>query len=79
MGADPPTFGATIDETVKEASEVIERNARIQMRPLIEDLLDVSRIASGKMRLDMQPMRPNGGHVSAALDTVAPDGPGRRG
>jgi len=33
--------------------EVIERNAASQVR-LIEDLLDVSRIASGKMRLDVR-------------------------
>ena len=35
--------------------EVIERNAAAQVR-LIEDLLDVSRIVTGKMRLDVQPM-----------------------
>jgi len=33
--------------------EVIERNARIQAR-IIEDLLDVARIMSGKLRLDVQ-------------------------
>lgn len=35
--------------------EVIERNARAQAR-LIEDLLDVSRIVSGKMRLTLEPV-----------------------
>jgi PAS domain S-box-containing protein len=34
--------------------EVIERNARAQLR-LIEDLLDVSRIVAGKLRMDLQP------------------------
>lgn len=37
------------------ALEVIERNTIAQMR-LIEDILDVSRIVSGKLRLDMQPV-----------------------
>jgi PAS domain S-box-containing protein len=42
----------TLDETVAgRALETIERNARIQAR-LIEDLLDVSRIVNGKIRLD---------------------------
>ncbi|HEY8516681.1 MAG TPA: ATP-binding protein [Candidatus Binatia bacterium] len=42
----------TLDETVaNRALETIERNARIQAR-LIEDLLDVSRIVTGKIRLD---------------------------
>ena len=36
-----------------EAIEVIERNSRVQAR-LIEDLLDTSRIMSGKIRLDIQ-------------------------
>jgi PAS domain S-box-containing protein len=39
-------------QTVK-AGEVLARNARTQKR-LIDDLLDMSRIASGKLRLEMQ-------------------------
>lgn len=35
--------------------EVIERNARVQAR-LIEDLLDMGRIISGKIRLDVAPV-----------------------
>ncbi|MBA3962757.1 MAG: response regulator [Chthoniobacterales bacterium] len=38
---------------IAEAAAVIERNARAQAR-LIEDLLDVSRIISGKLRLDLR-------------------------
>ena len=38
---------------VEEAIEIIERNARAQAA-MIEDLLDVSRIVSGKVILDMQ-------------------------
>jgi PAS domain S-box-containing protein len=40
-------------EDLKNGLETIERNARTQTH-LIDDLLDVSRIISGKMRLDVQ-------------------------
>lgn len=40
-------------DTVTEAVNVIDRNIRIQNQ-LIEDLLDMSRIVSGKIRLDVQ-------------------------
>lgn len=39
----------------RKAVEAIERNARAQTQ-MIEDLLDVSRIASGKVRLDVRPV-----------------------
>ncbi|MBA2433626.1 MAG: response regulator [Chthoniobacterales bacterium] len=38
---------------ISEAAVVIERNARAQSQ-LIEDLLDVSRIVAGKLRLDLR-------------------------
>ncbi|WP_422927191.1 ATP-binding protein [Singulisphaera sp. PoT] len=57
-------------EDIREAGEVIERNARIQAT-MIEDLLDASRITSGKLRLDMQQVDLTS-TVSAALETVAP-------
>jgi signal transduction histidine kinase len=41
------------DEELAEGLSVIERNARVQTQ-LIEDLLDMSRIISGKIRLDVQ-------------------------
>jgi signal transduction histidine kinase/CheY-like chemotaxis protein len=50
--------------------EVIERNARMQAQ-LIEDLLDMSRITSGKMRLDTQPVQPVS-FIEAAIETVRP-------
>jgi signal transduction histidine kinase/ActR/RegA family two-component response regulator len=40
-------------DDMDEGLEVIERNARVQTQ-LIEDLLDMSRIISGKLRLDVQ-------------------------
>src|SRR5690606_19402195 len=40
-------------EDVDQGIEVIERNAKAQAQ-LIEDLLDMNRIISGKMRLDVQ-------------------------
>ncbi|HVL35676.1 MAG TPA: ATP-binding protein, partial [Burkholderiales bacterium] len=48
--------------------DVIERNARAQTQ-LIEDLLDMSRITSGKIRLDIQPVDP-ASVIEAAVDTV---------
>src|SRR5579862_8340981 len=50
--------------------ETIERNARVQTR-LIEDLLDMSRITSGKLRLDVQPLQPVV-VLDAAVETVRP-------
>jgi PAS domain S-box-containing protein len=50
--------------------ETIERNARAQAQ-LIEDLLDMSRIQSGKVLLDMQVLNP-ASFIDAAIDTVRP-------
>ncbi len=50
--------------------ETIERNARVQAR-LIEDLLDMSRITSGKMRLDVQPIQPSP-FIELAVETLHP-------
>ena len=44
--------GRLSDERERTAFQAIERNARLQSR-LIEDLLDVSRIISGKFTLDL--------------------------
>ena len=60
-----------IDErTSIHALEVIERNARAQAQ-LIDDLLDVSRIISGKLRLNISPVEPLS-IVDLALDAVRP-------
>lgn len=45
--------GALNDETTAHALEAIQRNSRSQVH-LIEDLMDVSRIVTGKMRLDVR-------------------------
>ena len=53
-----------------EGLSIIERNARIQAQ-LIEDLLDLSRVISGKMRLDVQQIFLSE-VVEAAIDTARP-------
>lgn len=57
-------------ETVREGLAVIERNARAQAQ-LISDLLDVSRIISGKLKLDTTPVDV-ADVVRAAVDSVRP-------
>lgn len=52
------------------ALEVIERNAQAQAA-LVEDLLDVSRVVNGKLRLDVRPADVLGA-VSAAVDAMRP-------
>jgi signal transduction histidine kinase len=54
--------------TGARALEAVERNAAA-LAQLIDDLLDVSRIVTGKMRLDVRTVDP-GEVVRAALDTV---------
>jgi PAS domain S-box-containing protein len=57
-------------EEKKQGLEVIDRNAHAQTR-IIEDLLDMSRILSGKVRLDVQRIElPS--LIEAALETVRP-------
>src|SRR3954465_2837767 len=52
------------------ALETIERNSRVQAQ-LIADLLDVSRIITGKLRLDFKPVDLRR-IIDAALDSVRP-------
>ncbi|WPB79976.1 ATP-binding protein [Archangium violaceum] len=58
------------EEKRQRALETIERNARAQTR-LIEDLLDISRIVTGKLRLDVHPLEPQS-VLEAALEAVRP-------
>ena len=57
-------------DDVKRGLEAIERNARLQTQ-LIDDLLDMSRIISGKVRLDAQSVNPIAS-VEAAIETLLP-------
>jgi signal transduction histidine kinase/ActR/RegA family two-component response regulator len=60
-----------LDEaTISRALESIERNAQAQTQ-LIEDLLDISRIIRGKVRLHPRPLR-LAQIVDAAIDTIRP-------
>ena len=60
-----------LDEvTTARAFEAIERNAKAQAE-LIEDMLDVSRIITGRLRLELQAVRLSEA-VEAALDSVRP-------
>ena len=52
------------------ALEAISRNARSQGQ-LIDDLLDVSRIIAGRLRLDVRPCHPSA-FIEAALEAVRP-------
>lgn len=56
--------------TTRKAIDVIERSAENQAR-LIDDLLDMSRIITGKLRLELKTIAP-ATFVRAALETVMP-------
>jgi PAS domain S-box-containing protein len=60
----------TNQEMVNEGIQVITRNAKVQA-DLISDLLDMSRIISGKMRLDVEFVELSA-VVRAAVDSVRP-------
>jgi PAS domain S-box-containing protein len=53
-----------------KALDTIERNARAQAQ-LIDDLLDVSRIVTGKLRMDVRPSDPHS-FIDAAVEAVRP-------
>ena len=60
---------------LREGVEVIERNARAQAR-LVEDVLEVSRIVCGKVRLNLHPMD-LGTVIDAALTSARPNAAGK--
>lgn len=62
--------GGAEREPLEEGLRIITRNARTQAQ-MIDDLLDMSRIISGKVRLDVQVVH-LADVVSAAIDTVTP-------
>ncbi len=55
---------------LQKGLETIQRNAQAQTQ-LIEDLLDMSRITAGKLRLDVQPIAPVSA-IEGALESIAP-------
>jgi PAS domain S-box-containing protein len=62
--------GGLDEATAARALETIDRNAKAQNQ-LINDILDVSRIITGKLHLTVQPVDA-GAVVEAALETVRP-------
>lgn len=62
--------GIHSEADLRKGLNTIERNARVQAQ-LIEDLLDMSRITSGKVRLDVQSVEP-ASFIEAAMETVRP-------
>jgi signal transduction histidine kinase len=64
------TAGGLPADQRERAIEAVERNARVQAR-LIDDLLDVSRGISGKLRIDARPIA-IADVLLAAAETLAP-------
>ena len=62
--------GRSNGDGLAQGLEVIERNARLQAQ-MIEDLLDMSRIISGKLRLDVQRID-LADVIRTAVETVEP-------
>jgi PAS domain S-box-containing protein len=61
----------TLDETkTLRALQTIDRNAQAQVQ-LVADLLDVSRIITGRLRLDVRPVD-LGSIIGASLDAIRP-------
>jgi signal transduction histidine kinase len=57
-------------EDLDKGLEVIDQSVRLQAK-LIEDLLDISRITSGRLSIDLQPVEPRG-FIDAAVEAVRP-------
>ena len=70
------THTGSADDKSAHALEAIERNSRVQSQ-LVEDLLDISRIVTGKMRLSFSPVDLTT-VILAALDTVRPAADNKR-
>jgi signal transduction histidine kinase len=62
--------GQLSKSTAQRAVEIIERNTRLQAQ-LIDDLLDISRIVTGKLRLEMKPL-PVRPILEAAVESALP-------
>ncbi len=64
------TTGNLDDVSSRRALEIIVRNARAQRR-LVDDLLDISRIITGKLRLDVRPVE-LAPMIETVVDSVRP-------
>ena len=62
--------GQLSPEDSAKAIDTIERNARAQSQ-LVDDLLDVSRIITGKFRMDVRPADPDS-FIDAAVEALRP-------
>ncbi|WP_437680827.1 hybrid sensor histidine kinase/response regulator [Sorangium sp. So ce131] len=62
--------GKLSEDRREKALETVERNAQAQAQ-LVDDLLDISRIMAGKLRLDVQPIELVA-VIEAALEVVRP-------
>jgi len=62
--------GAVSKEKMARAFEVVERNALAQL-DLVEDLLDLSRVITGKFRLDVQAVNLTA-TINAAVEAIQP-------
>jgi len=70
-------LGRTVDPTMlARALQVIDRNALAQMR-LIDDMLDMARVMSGKLRLELRPVD-LASVTFAAIDVVTPTAAAKR-
>jgi signal transduction histidine kinase len=68
--------GKRDEVTLSQAFEVIERNAKLQEH-LINDLLDVSRSITGRLRLEIQPVDLRG-VIGTSIDVVRPAAEAKR-
>jgi PAS domain S-box-containing protein len=62
--------GPKSEVDLERGISTIERNARVQAQ-LIDDLLDMSRITSGNLRLDVQSVEP-AAFIESAVETMRP-------
>ena len=62
--------GTLDSEKERKAFEIIERNAKAQAQ-LIDDILDVSRIVTGRLRLDLRPVQLHS-IITTAVDSIRP-------
>jgi len=68
--------GQLTASTATRAIEIIERNTRLQVQ-LIDDLLDISRIITGNLRLELKPVSV-GSVIDPAVESVLPSAGAKR-